>query len=59
MRLFKFAALAILIGVGAYATSLAIFPPKKSVAAGPPAELFSVEILRLSKNSPEGSYDAH
>ena len=59
MRLFKFAALAILIGVGAYAASLAIVPPKKSVAAGPPVELFSVEILRLSKNAPEGSYDAH
>jgi hypothetical protein len=59
MRLFKFAAIAVLIGVSAYATSLAIIPPKKSVAAAPATELFSVEISRLAKNSPEASYDAH
>ena len=59
MRMFKYSALAILIGAGAYATTLAIVPPKKSVAAAPAAELFSSEITRLAKNAPEGAYDAH
>jgi hypothetical protein len=59
MRLFKLTALATLVGAGAYVTTLAIVPPKKSVAAGPPTELFSLEILRLAKSAPEGAYDAH
>ena len=59
MRMFKYSALAILVGAGAYAATLAIVPPKKSVAAGPAAELFSSEIMRLAKNAPDGAYDAH
>ena len=59
MRSFKFAALAVLVASVAYVASLAIIPPKQSIAAYPSKELFSLEILRLAKEAPSGSYDAH
>lgn len=59
MRYLKLSGLAVIVAVGAYAATLALVPPRKSAAGGRSGQLFSVEIMRLAKDSPAASYDAH
>jgi len=59
MRSLKFAGIVAIVAFAAYAVSLSIVPPKKSVAAGPAKTLFSLEIAKLAKEAPQASYDAN
>ena len=60
MRFLKPAGIVIVLALASYAGLLALLPPKRTVALAPTSqELFSVQVLRMAEDAPDGSYDSN